>query len=85
MGMSDFDFSLLEVMDKNFLIDVTFKNEFKNMGQLRQFMVSLIFEVKVPPLRFWLTNKTYRKQAIHLNSMLIVKLVLDVHNIFQSK
>lgn len=28
---------------------------------------------------------TYQKQAIHLNSKLIVKLVLDVRNIFQSK
>ena len=84
MGMSDFDFSLLEVMNKNFLVNVTLKN-----GLLHGFYSILwfhrIFELKALPLRFGLNYKTNRKQAIHWNSMLIVKLVLDVHNIFQSK
>ena len=41
-------------------------------------------EIRWPGYPYMRWN-TYQKQAIHLNSKLIVKLVLDVRNIFQSK
>lgn len=79
VSVSDFDFSFLEVMNKNFLINVTLKlglNKFETRNSL----------AGVPLYHIsYMHWNTYQKQAIHLNSKLIVKLVLDVRNIFQSK